>query len=150
MTGRHRGAPESSVGGRPGATRAAVRPMTAAPAQEVALVTAADLLERSSDEQCVELVDGVLTPVPPAGARHGRTAARSLLRNGARAEATGAGEVLVAETGFLLAGGPGTVRAPDVAVVAADRVPGLDVAGFARVVLVGRRLAGMTAAPAAQ
>ncbi|ROP43268.1 Uma2 family endonuclease [Pseudokineococcus lusitanus] len=108
--------------------------MTATSVREVALVTADDLLARSVDGQRVERVEGVLTAMTPAGARNGRTAARLLLRIGAHAEATSAGEVLAAETGFLLAERPDTVRAPDVAFVAAERVAGLDVAGFSPVV----------------
>jgi Uma2 family endonuclease len=70
-----------------------------------------------------ELVRGRLVREPPAGMEHGRLTARigSLLR--AFVHERGLGEVFGAETGFVLFEDPPTVRAPDVAFVAAERLP---------------------------
>lgn len=77
-------------------------------------VTAQELLERSG--RC-ELIEGVVTEMEPAGAAHGRIALRvgSLID---RFAAEHGGLAFAAETGFQLAAGPDTVRAPDAAYVA--------------------------------
>jgi Uma2 family endonuclease len=70
-----------------------------------------------------ELVSGELRIMSPAGSRHGRIALRlgSLLEQFVRQGRLGA--TFGAETGFILARNPDTVRAPDAAFVAAARVP---------------------------
>lgn len=70
-----------------------------------------------------ELVRGQLARMSPAGWWHGAVAAwlaRVLLEH---VEQTGAGTVFGAETGFLLARDPDTVRAPDAAFVARRHSP---------------------------
>lgn len=85
------------------------------------------------DEWRTELVRGRVVREPPAGFEHGRRAVRIATPIDAWVREHGLGVVLAAETGFVLAEDPPTVRAPDVAFVAADRVPeGDDAAGFAR------------------
>ena len=78
-----------------------------------------------------ELVKGELREMAPAGRFHGRYAMRigaSLL---SWAEASDAGEVYAAETGFLLASDPDHVRAPDAAFVRAERLAEIgDADGF--------------------
>jgi Uma2 family endonuclease len=69
-----------------------------------------------------ELVEGELRMMSPAGGRHGRVAMNCgrLLAN--HVDEHMLGVVYAAETGFVLARDPDTVRAPDVAFVSADRV----------------------------
>jgi Uma2 family endonuclease len=86
-------------------------------------MTAEELLHLNLPNKRTELVKGVLVVREPAGYAHGRVAMRLALKLGAYVERTGAGELLAAETGFTLARGPDTVRAPDVAFVRRDRVP---------------------------
>jgi Uma2 family endonuclease len=76
------------------------------------------------------LVRGRLIVREPAGGRHGAVAARMAYRLMAHVEATRAGRVYAAETGFKIASDPDTVRAPDVAFVAAGRLADLEPAGF--------------------
>lgn len=83
------------------------------------------------DELRKELVRGQVVCEPPAGFEHGRLAARiaALLHTHARAGRLG--EVVTAETGFVLFVDPPTVRAPDVAFVTEERLPA-DPEKFAR------------------
>ena len=76
----------------------------------------------SPDAGRSELVEGELRMMLPAGGRHGRVAMNCgrLLAN--HVDEHMLGVVYAAETGFVLARDPDTVRAPDVAFVSADRV----------------------------
>lgn len=104
----------------------------AAPLPPTSPMTAEELLDLPDDGLRHELVLGELRTMTPAGYEHGRVAMRIGSRLDAFVEAQGLGEVLGAETGFTLARGPDTVRAPDVAFVRAERVPAAeDRAGFA-------------------
>jgi Uma2 family endonuclease len=88
--------------------------------------------ERLPDEASrMELVRGHVVREPPAGFEHGGIAAQvaSCLHTFVRRH--GLGKVLGAETGFVLFDDPPTVRAPDVAFVARDRLPA-DPRGFPR------------------
>lgn len=73
-----------------------------------------------------ELVDGELRMMSPAGGLHGRVAMNCgrLLANHVAEHQLGV--VYAAETGFVLSRDPDTVRAPDVAFVAAARVSNID------------------------
>lgn len=73
-----------------------------------------------------ELIEGELRMMPPAGGRHGRVAMNCgrLLAN--HVDEHKLGVVYAAETGFVLTRDPDTVRAPDVAFVAAARVSEID------------------------
>jgi Uma2 family endonuclease len=90
---------------------------------EPRLMSADDLLRLPADGMRHELVDGELRTMAPAGGPHGRDALRIGARLLAHVEAHGLGEVLAAETGFLLRRDPDLVRAGDVAFVRADRLP---------------------------
>ena|SRR5882762_481062 len=96
-----------------------------------ATLTAHDLERLNLPHKRTELVRGVLVVREPAGYRHGEVAARlsNLLMN--HVNAHDLGRVLAAETGFKLAANPDTVRAPDVAFIARDRVPDPPPAGYA-------------------
>jgi Uma2 family endonuclease len=85
-------------------------------------MTAEELFELPDDGMRHELVEGELRTMSPAGFDHGRLALRIGARILDHVEQHGLGEVLAAETGFVLRRAPDTVRAPDVAFVAADRV----------------------------
>jgi Uma2 family endonuclease len=69
-----------------------------------------------------ELLAGELRRMTPAGHRHGRVAARFTWRLAQHVETQGLGAVYAAETGFLLARNPDTVRAPDVSFVSRERL----------------------------
>ena len=86
------------------------------------LMTAEELLRLPDDGQRHELIAGALTTMPPSGAEHGRVAVRITGPLSHYVATHGLGEVYAAETGFLLARDPDTVRAPDVAFVSRERV----------------------------
>lgn len=83
--------------------------------------TAEDLWDLPDDGMRHELVRGELRLMVPPGAEHGRVAATVAGLLFVHARETEAGITFAAETGFLLARDPDTVRAPDAAFVAADR-----------------------------
>ena len=86
-------------------------------------MTAEELFELPDDHMRHELVAGDLRTMAPAGFDHGRLALLIGARILDHVEQHRAGEVLAAETGSILRRAPDTVRAPDVAFVAAERVP---------------------------
>lgn len=94
--------------------------------EAAALIDARGLLGMRDDGQRYELVAGVLRMMSPAGGRHGRVAHSLALILGTHVRAQQLGLVYAAETGFLLAREPDTVRAPDVAFVARQRAVGID------------------------
>ena len=87
------------------------------------LFTAEELFCLPADERRLELVKGKLYEMAPAGGRHGRVAMRIGRLLDTHVELTGLGQVFAAETGFTLQRNPDTVRAPDAAFVAQDRMP---------------------------
>ena len=91
-----------------------------------AVMTATELPALSSrlslEGKRAELVRGDLIVMTPAGGRHGQVAHKVALVIGNHVLDRNLGRVFAAETGFLLQRGPDTVRAPDVAFVAADRL----------------------------
>jgi Uma2 family endonuclease len=91
-------------------------------AQTIKLVTADELLDMSDIGRC-ELINGEIIHMPPSGAEHGRTAIHVGARIWSFLRTSPLGEVYAAETGFLIARDPDTVRAPDVAFVRNERVP---------------------------
>ena len=87
------------------------------------LRTAEDLLGLSVPGKRFEMLDGEVIEMAPAGARHGMVAMKIGARLSIHAEQNELGEVFAAETGFILTRNPDTVRAPDVAFVANNRLP---------------------------
>src|SRR5688572_21586988 len=77
-----------------------------------------------------ELVRGQVVREPPAGYQHGRIAIRMGAILHTFVLEHGLGDVVGAETGFILSDEPPTVRAPDVAFVAGGRLVS-DPVGFA-------------------
>lgn len=87
------------------------------------LITADEFLWMPEEELWhTELVQGRVVREPPAGYRHGGIGVRLIIRLGGYVEAHRLGQVVNADTGFLLFRNPDTVRAPDVAFVARDRL----------------------------
>lgn len=83
---------------------------------------AADLPYLAPLEGHAELVAGALVREPPPGAEHGWIAGRLLVHLGRHVLEHRLGRIYAAETGFVLARGPDTVRCPDAAFVAAHRL----------------------------
>ena len=90
---------------------------------ETAVMTAAQLMRLRDRGKCYELKKGQLLMMTPAGALHGDVtmALGSLMR--VHASRKKLGKVFAAETGFKIHVNPDTVRAPDVAFVAQERIP---------------------------
>jgi Uma2 family endonuclease len=86
------------------------------------LLTAEEFFSMPDGENQYELVQGRLVCMAAAGGLHGKIASRVDQRLRNFVEAHGRGEVCTAETGFRLAHNPDTVRAPDVAFVARERI----------------------------
>ena len=87
------------------------------------LMTAEELLALPDDSMRHELIEGEITTMTPAGHEHGDIVFRlsGLLWQFLRDHPIG--RAFGAETGFWIGSDPDTVRAPDVAFVAKDRVP---------------------------
>jgi Uma2 family endonuclease len=83
--------------------------------------TAEELWNLPDDGSRHELVEGELRVMVPHGAEHGRVAATVVGLLFAHVRETRAGVTFAAETGFLLARDPDTVRAPDAAFITRDR-----------------------------
>jgi Uma2 family endonuclease len=91
----------------------------------------ADALARLPDDGWrYELRRGVLLREPPAGGEHGWLGVGVAARLRAFVAARRLGYVFGADTGFLIACAPDTVRAPDVSFVAAQRLPAGPPAGY--------------------
>lgn len=90
------------------------------------LMTADELLMLPDDGKRYELIEGVLNEMSPAGAAHGFVALNAAVMLRQFVHSHGLGAVFAAETGFVLAMDPDTVRAPDAAFVAAERLPAGD------------------------
>ncbi len=93
------------------------------------ITTAKQLLRAAGRGRC-ELIRGELIMMTPAGFRHGRIACAVAATVHEFVQGHQTGVVTGAETGFLLARDPDTVRAPDVAFVGADRIPETEPVGF--------------------
>jgi Uma2 family endonuclease len=89
-----------------------------------ALMTADDLFRLPDDGlHRYELVQGVLVTMAPPGFGHGGTASEIAFHVRGGVERLGLGGRVVVEAGFRLQRDPDTVRGPDVAYVAAERLP---------------------------
>jgi Uma2 family endonuclease len=81
------------------------------------VMTAEELIELPRGRWRHELVRGGLRQMPLAGHQHGEVAARVLFTVGPFVQQARLGKTYAAETGFLIARDPDTVRGPDVAFV---------------------------------
>ena len=86
------------------------------------LLTAEEFAALPREGLRLELVRGELRAMPPAFGDHGSAAMRLGAHLAAFILSHNLGEVYAAETGFLLARNPDTVRAPDFAFIQASRV----------------------------
>ena len=94
-------------------------------------MSADELLRLNLVGKRTELVRGRLVVREPAGFGHGAVASNLAREIATFVRERDLGQVLAAETGFKLATGPDTVRAPDVAFVSRARVPHPRPAGYA-------------------
>ncbi len=94
--------------------------MTSAPETIARLHTATDVWDRPGNW---ELVRGELREMAPPGGEHGVRTMRLGTRLSNFVEAKQLGTVFAAETGFLIAEDPDTVRGPDVSFIALARSP---------------------------
>ena len=92
-------------------------------AQETRAITADELLLMPDDGYKYELVEGRLRKTTPAGSLHGVVGMRLAIALGAYLDDHHLGVLFAADTGFKLATNPDTVRAPDIAFVARERIP---------------------------
>ena len=88
------------------------------------LMTADELLRLPDDGMRHELVRGELRTMPPAGSDHGEQTSIFDGSLGPFVRAKKLGRVVAGDTGFRLTSAPDTVRAPDVAFLGRDKVPG--------------------------
>jgi len=86
-----------------------------------AVSTVEDVWRVSHEGQRCELVEGDLRLMEPSSFEHGRVAATAGVLLGVHVRQAGIGVTLGAETGFVLARDPDTVRAPDAAFVSRAR-----------------------------
>jgi Uma2 family endonuclease len=84
-------------------------------------ITAEELLKMGDIGRC-ELIRGEIVKMAAAGAEHGHIALDVSLYVGMHVKANRLGHVYAAETGFIIARNPDTVRAPDVGFVRKDRL----------------------------
>lgn len=89
----------------------------------VQITTAEQLLEAGDIGRC-ELVRGELIMMSPAGSQHGGVIVALTLPLAQFVKSHRLGRVFGAETGFIIARNPDTVRAPDVAFVGKERLSG--------------------------
>lgn len=93
-------------------------------------ITTAEQLLQATDLGRCELLRGELAMMSPPGFEHGRIALRLGGRLSAYVEKQSLGVVVGGDPGFLIAQDPDTVRAPDVAFIGSDRVPGTPIDGY--------------------
>src|SRR5437867_11621007 len=92
-------------------------------AQETRAITAEELFRIPDDGYKYELVAGRLRKMTPAGSLHGVVGMRLATTITDHVDRHRLGVTFAADTGFKLASDPDTVRAPDVAFVARERIP---------------------------
>jgi len=85
-------------------------------------LTAEDLPHEAPEEGLSELVHGEILREPSPGEEHGWVGANLLIPLGRFIQEHRLGRVYLAETGFVLARDPDTVRAPDIAFVSQERL----------------------------
>lgn len=86
------------------------------------LMTAEELFWMPDDQMRHELVQGVLTTMPPTGFEHGAVTVNVTLPVAKHVQENNLGVACGAETGFVITKEPDTVRAPDLAFVSRERV----------------------------
>jgi len=87
------------------------------------LLTADDLWRLPDDGMGHELIRGELVTMPPSGSEHGAIGMTAGGRLFVHVQANALGAVFNADTGFIIARDPDTVRAADAAFVDKKRIP---------------------------
>lgn len=87
------------------------------------LMTADELWRMPSDGNRHELVEGELRTMAPAGGEHGAVVMDLAAPVAQFVKANKLGRTFGAETGFIVARNPDTVRAPDFAFISQQRIP---------------------------
>jgi len=87
------------------------------------LLTAEEFAALPSEALRLELVRGEITAMPPAFEDHGEVAMLLGAMLATHVRQQGLGKTYAAETGFLIAQNPDTVRAPDFAFIQMSRLP---------------------------
>jgi Uma2 family endonuclease len=85
-------------------------------------MTADEFFDRSAELGRCELIEGEIIQMSPSGGLHGLIGMRMLRHLDRYVQAHDLGELTLAETGFRLGQDTHTVRAPDIALIASDRV----------------------------
>jgi Uma2 family endonuclease len=93
--------------------------------------TAEDLAANDIPNKSTELVRGRLIVREPPSSYHGRLAANLVIILGAYVRSRALGDVFAQDSGFKIASSPDTVRAPDVAFLAAERAALIPERGYA-------------------
>lgn len=88
-------------------------------------MTAEQLLAESSGKRC-ELIEGKLAEMPPTGWKHGIISMSIGAKLFAFVSSNELGQCFAAETGFLIARSPDTVRAPAAAFILKERLQAVD------------------------
>ncbi|MDT7807814.1 MAG: hypothetical protein QOJ70_1627 [Acidobacteriota bacterium] len=86
--------------------------------------TADELFAMPDDGFRYELVKGELRRMSPSGSEHAVIIGKLTMRLGQHVEANNLGLYFGAEAGFKIASDPDTVRAPELAFVGRERIPG--------------------------
>jgi Uma2 family endonuclease len=94
------------------------------------IMTAEQLLAAGDSLGRCELIKGDLRMMTPAGGRHGDITSILHYRLSAHIYENRLGKLFAAETGFILERDPDTVRAADIAFIAADRLADARTTGF--------------------
>lgn len=97
-------------------------------------ITTADQLAAAGDIGRCELIRGQLHMMTPASYEHGRIVINITVAISNHVKSNALGVVVAAETGFVIERNPDTVRAADVAFIAADRAPEPGGRGFGTVI----------------
>ena len=87
------------------------------------LVTADELLRMPDDGKRYELIEGELIELAPAGGRHSNIGLRIAALLFQHVDKSNLGDLFGADCGFFLRHDPDTVRAPDAAFIASERIP---------------------------
>ncbi|MBI5833432.1 MAG: Uma2 family endonuclease [Armatimonadetes bacterium] len=97
--------------------------MSAVETQPIPPVTAEQFSKLAASLGRCELIEGRIVTMAPAHGPHGVAGQRLAVAVAHWVADHELGETVLAETGFVLATEPDTVRAPDLAVIPADRMP---------------------------
>ena len=89
-------------------------------------ISAQQLLKMPQDGKRHELVAGELRMMLPSGWKHGEVVSELHILLGRYIKDNALGRLFSAETGFLIASDPDTVRAPDIAFIAKENLPTID------------------------